>query len=259
MLKNEQLKININNENLEYLFPRNIIDSCYFYYIIHTKNGLEANTYKDAITLFGDPTFFTNKVETFIKDREFKQAKNYIEFLNSNFENMTDKVNELYDEIAINKKEREQLITKTKKSLRSKHDDFNGITWYYDKSTSKWGNRNRFYLYIGEQADVWMNFAISYCGDDWLFIKKYIIKADNERFELMPDEVKRDNNSGDVWEWSVFGNSSNIRNIVRKVIESKTAKLRCVGRKYHKDRTITKKEKKALKNILSAYYTFGGK
>jgi len=160
------------------------------------------------------------------------------------------------------KMEKERLANATQK-MRTKFDDVRGITWYYDKSTTKYNSENSFHLYIGrdQTGKTWLRFRISYTAEDWLFMESFIIKVDEATYPLYANrsEIERDNGSGDIWEWYDTNMTSEIYTIVKEVINGKTVKLRHNGSQYYKDRIITEKEKQALRNVLDAYEALGGK
>jgi hypothetical protein len=70
-------------------------------------------------------------------------------------------------------------------------------------------------------------------------------------------QVNRDNDAGLVWETadsSIDGKYDEAKNlaIMRKIAISKSTVIRLSGDK-RKDRTITSKEKKSMRDILAAY------
>jgi hypothetical protein len=160
------------------------------------------------------------------------------------------------------KVEKERLANATQK-MRTKFDDVRGITWYYDKSTTKYNSENSFHLYIGrdQTGKTWLRFRISYTDEDWLFMESFIVKVDEASYSLYADrsEIERDNGYGDIWEWYDTNVTSQIYSIVNEVINGKSVKLRHNGSQYYKDRIITEKEKQALRNVLDAYEALGGK
>lgn len=138
------------------------------------------------------------------------------------------------------------------------------ITWYYDKTTTQYADVNSFHLYMGKTKDrnPFLRLKIQYSADDWLFIESYMLKVDGKTYNISEDsygEIKTDNGSGEIWEWLDRYVSASEYEIVKAVANSKSAKLRHNGKDYYKDRTITYKEKVALKNILNAYEALGGK
>ena len=144
-------------------------------------------------------------------------------------------------------------------NMRKNQDKINNTTWYYDKSTPSSNNTNNIHLYFGVNAfgTYRPRLRVCYAGENWLFIQKYIIKADNAVFEIIPSNVDRDNYST-VWEWSDKEIDSNTFQIIQAVINSKTTLFRYNGKIYKKDRTVTQTEKTAMKNVLAAYQALGG-
>ncbi len=160
------------------------------------------------------------------------------------------------------KAEKDRLANSTKK-MRIKFDDMNNMTWYYDKSSPQYVNYNGFYAYIGQSkgSKPWLRLAIQYASDDWLFIEKYIIKVDGQTYTISEDsygEIKTDNGSGGIWEWIDRKVGSSEYEIIKAVANGKDLKIRFEGKDYYKDKTITVKQKTALRNVLDAYEALGG-
>jgi hypothetical protein len=96
---------------------------------------------------------------------------------------------------------------------------------------------------------------ITFVSDDWLFIERYVIKADGRTYTIEADydEVERDNGEGGVWEWYDKPLDDNSRAAVKAMAEGDDVILRYEGKQYKHDRTITKAEKQALREVLAAY------
>lgn len=133
------------------------------------------------------------------------------------------------------------------KSITSKYDDFEGITWYSHKNQPKYSNTNACYLYAGSKnKQYWGRLVVRFSGEDWIFVKRIIVKCDEIKLNLNTTDVKRDNSSGDVWEWIDISYDRNEQDIVLCIINSKEIKIRFEGDQYSKDYTLTSKEKNAL-------------
>lgn len=153
------------------------------------------------------------------------------------------------------------MVPGLKKKMRQEVDDMKGITFYYDPATPKYANANAFATYIGQSKDnLWLRFKINYHGDDWLFIRKYMIKVDSTVLEVIPQtEVQRDNDAGGIWEtWDETVNADYYA-ILKQVAESKTAKIRFEGRQYYQEKPITPAQKESIKNVLKLYEAMGGR
>lgn len=176
------------------------------------------------------------------------------------------KKNALIKEVAEKEQQRkeEQRLASATKKMRKKYDDIRSISWYYDKSSPQYvSSRTNFYAYIGKKGDgyPWLRLVIQYVADDWLFIEKYTIKADGEIYEIKENsygEIETDNGYGDIWEWLDRKVGQREFQIMKAVAYGKDVKIRFNGKKYYRDRTITSKEKLALRNVLDAYEAFGG-
>lgn len=169
------------------------------------------------------------------------------------------------EQIKKNKIKIEQVTNK----MRKKVDKLENITWYRDKTSPQYTNYNGFFLYIGDRGINYpsLRLRIQYKGDSWLFIEKYIIYVDGLKYKTIETkygDVERDNGTGGVWEWldiPVNKNSDDIINdfdLIRAIVNGEDVKIKLIGKQYSKVRTITKKQKNALKNVLEVYKVLGG-
>ncbi len=98
--------------------------------------------------------------------------------------------------------------------LRKKVDDVKNITWYYHQYSPKYSNsRTAISIYFGKSGNVPIKprLLLNYVSSDWLFVERYIVKADAATFEISPQygEIETDNGTlanGEVgiWEWFHF-------------------------------------------------------
>lgn len=185
-------------------------------------------------------------------------------------EEVEDMSEEEIAELAAQKKERDslQLVEKRKEdslaavkkaaalkslsSFRKQHDDFNNTTFYQDRRTPVYTNRNFIYPYIGtSNGRYWMHIKYQYAADDWLFIDQARIKTDNNDYTIN-GRFERDNNSG-IWEWYDQAVREEQLAMLEDIATSKVAKVRYVGSQYYKDRTLTAKEKDIIKKTIEIY------
>lgn len=170
------------------------------------------------------------------------------------------------------KKKNEQKIKEVTKNLRKVNDELEGITWYYDKSSPRYVNYNGFFLYIGDSGygNPNLRLRIQYKSDNWLFIEKYIIFIDGLKYKTIDpeySEVKRDNGNSGVWEWlDISINSYKFDDdiiddltLMSLISTGKDVKIKYIGTKYNKTKTLTNKQKNALKKMLETYSVLGGK
>lgn len=146
-------------------------------------------------------------------------------------------------------------LAKMKKTV----DKMEDITWYTDKTTPETNNRNNIHLYIGQKSgNALLRIKYQYASDDWLFIRKFMIKTDSQKFDR-DGRFERDHHHGKIWEWMDTPATKEDLQMVKAIISSKEATVRYNGAKYYDDRTISAAEKKAMQNVLDAYAALGGK
>jgi hypothetical protein len=143
-------------------------------------------------------------------------------------------------------------------SMRKKEDRLENVTWYRDKTSPEYSNRNGFFLYFGERlSQVWLRWRVQYRSDDWLFIQSFTVYVDGVPYEYRSVHFERDNDS-EIWEWYDTSPSANDLAMIRAVIASKEAVVRFEGRQYRADRKISAEQKRALQRVLDAYTAKGG-
>lgn len=156
------------------------------------------------------------------------------------------------DSISIVRLKKRTKAEKALKTFRKIEDEFEGNTFYYDKRTPKYTNRNFIYPYIGKNGDhYWLRLRLQYASENWLFIKKGTLLIDGEKYTITGNWEK-DHNSG-IWEWLDIEVKANQLRILNKIANSKSTKVRYEGTKYHDDRTITSKEKSIIRKTLEIY------
>ena len=156
------------------------------------------------------------------------------------------KQEKIKDSLAVVNKKKKDKAEKDLKSFKKKEDEFEGNAFYRDPRTPYYTNVNFIYPYIGQKGNsYWLRLKFQYAADDWLFIDKGILLVDGEKFTITGN-WETDHNSG-IWEWLDISVRDTERLILEKIANSKSAKIRYVGRQYHNDRTITKKEKSIIR------------
>lgn len=147
-----------------------------------------------------------------------------------------------------------------KKKMRKEVDDMRGLVFYYHPSSTKFVDRNDFFLYISEkQSDVSLRMRIQYAGDDWLFIERYYIKMDSVVAQIVPiSSVERDNGYGGVWEYYDTVMDATDFEMMQDLAQAKTAKLRYEGQQYYRERDITRTQRQAIQDMLDLYEAMGG-
>lgn len=181
---------------------------------------------------------------------------------------ITEEKRELEARIKKEQEEKERSINKALANLVSHYNEFSDATFYRDKSSPAYVNRNGFFLTFsnsgkkGTSIPSNIYLKIQYYADDWLFINSYQFSIDGNSYSLYPEKVERDNGDGGmIWEWCSINLNYNkdAYDIVKAIINSKSAKIRFNGSQYYDDKIISSSEKIALKNVLLAFDKLGGK
>ena len=151
-------------------------------------------------------------------------------------------------------------VEKLKPYFSFRKDEFGGQVWVEPKDAPQYVNVNGIYCYFmlvdGKPSNL--RFKIQYRADDWLFIQSYKFLIDGNTYDYVPDKVERDNESY-IWEWSDTPVSVLSESLLNSLSKAKTAKIRFVGRQYHKDKDITAQQIASIKRTLELYYALGGK
>ena len=149
-------------------------------------------------------------------------------------------------------KENKEKAEKALKNFKKDKDDFEGDTFYRDPRTPTYTNTNFIYPYIGNKGDqYWLRLKFQYTSEDWLFINNTILMVDDEKFNIS-GSWERDHDSR-IWEWMDIAVKENEYQMLKKIANSKTTKVRYEGTQYHDDRTLTQKEKDIIKKTLEIY------
>lgn len=159
-------------------------------------------------------------------------------------------------------------------SLSLSSDEMNDTLFAHNTILPDYTNYYQIYPYLGVNGldstdnsdfdNAWSNVNIygivrfSYVDDDWLFAKSIEIKTDDNKYSIDPDysDWKRDNDSGEVWEWYNAPLNSSTVDMYNDIANSSDTLIRLHGDTYYDDRYITEDEKAALKQILSVYNNY---
>ncbi len=143
-------------------------------------------------------------------------------------------------------------------ALREKHDEVRGTNTYMHRDTTDFVNtRSEVYCYyVKGDGEPTLRMQIQYVADDWLFIRRFIIKADDETFAVEPDRLRgmeRDNGDGKIWEWHDRPVSETEMKMLTAMTKAKRVILRCEGDQYKKDRDVSPEEISRIQSVLVAY------
>ncbi len=91
---------------------------------------------------------------------------------------------------------------------------------------------------------------VQYKADDWLFVKRYVVLAGDERYESSPVDFKRDNSGGKIWEWITLNVNDKQRHLIDAVAAESDAIVRFYGRDYYADKEMSEIQRDALSKML---------
>ena len=149
-------------------------------------------------------------------------------------------------------------------AMRSVKDEVRGTTTFKHVDSAEFVNSGSdFYCYFISSAGLnpTLAFRIQYVAEDWLFIRKFTIKADDATFEIDVSRlgsVEQDNSGGKIWEWYSRVVEGKDREMLEAISKAERVILRCEGDKYQKDRDLTEEEIARFGAVLTAYRILNG-
>lgn len=159
----------------------------------------------------------------------------------------------------VNKAKYQAVIDSLTKKMDVKYDDIEGITFYTPKGTPKTANVNQVQGYMGISQDKYpflvlrIKFTTEGTNHTWLNIRKYIFKAGDKSYELVPnpEDMYYDNSAYTSWEWYNAQVATNEQaEMVVAIALNTGVKMRYVGETYQIDREVTVEEKARLKDLV---------
>lgn len=150
-------------------------------------------------------------------------------------------------------------VKELKPFFNFKKDEFENYTWVIPKNSPKYIDVNGIYCYFALNGTTASNLRlkIQYAADDWLFIQSYKFSIDGMTYDYTPDNIERDNDSS-IWEWSDKRLDMYDQSLINALLMAKKAKIRFVGKQYHKDKTITQQQLLSIKRTVQLYRVMGG-
>lgn len=110
--------------------------------------------------------------------------------------------------------------------------------------------------YIGyeDEKGPWLRAKALYRSDDWLFINRALIVADDFRLDTNQVKFERDHSSGAIWEWmDVPATKGKFYDALVAISKASSATIRFNGNQYYKDFDIPKNQKKLIADVLSLF------
>lgn len=155
--------------------------------------------------------------------------------------------------------EYEAVLFENLSNLRLSHDKLEDIFFLSPRDEYSSNNSDALALmpYVGVRgSEAWLRFKVYYKSSSWLFVGRFLVKADDFRREFKSVKFDRDHSSGSIWEWYDRPALSSDIELLGKVVGSDDAVVRFYGSKYYADRVITSKQKEKIGSVLSVYEVF---
>lgn len=143
-------------------------------------------------------------------------------------------------------------------NMRLKDDKVRGYKFYYSKVHPYYADTRCYVLpYIGQSSSkTWLCARYHYTAYDWIFFEKIIFAVDDERYEKSFNyyNITHDNGSRKVWEYMDTGYVSDSDvDIFWAIANSTETIVRFQGDDYWYDFTVGDADKKAIREVLTAY------
>jgi hypothetical protein len=160
-----------------------------------------------------------------------------------------------------------------KYKLKTQVDKKNGIVWYKHKNNT--GTNSRVYLYFGKKQDTgqfFLRMVIAYYAPSRLIVEEYRFTIDDEEHVVKPRDVVRtidvrtnrgrmdepNDESAGICEYYDIAINKEEFELMEKLSNAKTVKLRYNGVKGYKRVKIHNSSKKAIRDVLDAFKELTG-
>ena len=161
--------------------------------------------------------------------------------------------------IKADKAAKKEKIKNTLSHLRKSENKNTGYTYYYSKKFYHYDNSNKISAYIGVDSydNVNLFFKVSYFSDKskWIFFNTIVVTYDEILFEVPfeYDDKKTGVEGFKYWEYISINANQDLDMHLQGIAKSDYAKIFLSGYDDY-DRVITNNEKKALDEVITAYY-----
>jgi len=149
----------------------------------------------------------------------------------------------------------QQIIT-GETGMKVTHDNVTDITWYLFND----GYVTSVGLYLGKSPNQtpFLRLNMRYYGDDWIFTKRFLVRADNELLTIEPkEEINHKIGSGCVWETYDEPAEVNL-DTVFKIIKSRSCVVRFNGDHSFSDYNVTDGDRERMNEAILVYRYLGG-
>lgn len=219
----------------------------------------EAPSMPDSVETLEQAQKAFDRWEGFVLERQLEIAKT--NFPGSETLVKIDSLHRLFlermEQQRIEELERMEENKKKLATLKKNVDDFSGYTWYENPYFTHYGSSNGISVYFGVKKGVSksLRLKMSYSGSGWIFFDRAYLTYDGITRKIPfneYDDKTSDNNSDQVWEWIDVNVDGPTKTYLENFARSPNAKMRLSG-KYSKDRNLSKRERKAILDVLAGY------
>lgn len=156
-------------------------------------------------------------------------------------------------------KEKKNTINQEIKNLQKrtiiKKDEFSSYSYIETNKFKHYVNKNLISIYLSQDEYECTPFLkLSYTGYDWLFFEDVVLKSGDDILDVPfnPYKDKETDRGSVVWEWLNMRASTDVIDFLENASNKGDLRIRLSG-KYSKDRTVSKKEISALKDMIQLY------
>lgn len=98
--------------------------------------------------------------------------------------------------------------------------------------------------------------TVQYTGESWLFVSRYVLLANGQRYESPSADFQRGNGSK-IREWRTVALDANQQDLVEAVIADSGAKIRFYGDQYYHDEEFGPITRRTLRDMLELWKLIG--
>src|SRR5690349_2541326 len=148
------------------------------------------------------------------------------------------------------------------KNGRKSYDAVSQVVWYVPQSAPEVVKSSAYYLYFGkvERGNITpLRLKAIYYGDQALQVRRYWANADGKQLISLPPGAWHIDDVMHVWEWldQPIETARQIHDLLI-LAEAKSAVIYIKGKRNIRKFTLSKEQKRALRDVISAYQASGG-
>ena len=148
------------------------------------------------------------------------------------------------------------------KSMRKTYDAASQVIWYVPQSAPEVVKSSAFYLYFGrgDRGKLTpLRLKAIYYGDQALQVRRYWANADGKQLISLPAGTWHIDDVMQVWEWldEPIESARQIHDLLT-LAQARSGAVYIKGKRSIRKFTLSKDQKRALRDVISAYQASGG-